>query len=97
LVRRAGGAVEVHGGIPRRDGGDFYQPREVWVVTPDRLDAVRAVLRQIETMLSACSGADDILLARAKDTVNVSMVEEMQRVMKGAMRLDHWLERGLPL
>ncbi len=99
LVRRADGSVEVHGGgVTRRDGADYYLPHEVWVVEPSRLDAVRSVLNQIERMLSQCDGPDEFHLARARDEVNVAMVEEMQRVMKGSMRLDQWIKErgGLP-
>ena len=98
IVRRKDGSVEIHGGgVSRRDGGDSYQPHELWVVEPSRLDAVRSVVRQIETMLSACAAGDEFALARQRDSVNVAMVEEMQRVMKGATRLDAWLKQGRPL
>jgi hypothetical protein len=95
LVRRADGSVEVYGGgVTRRDGADHYLPHEVWVVEPSRLDAVRAVMGQIERMISQCDGPDEFHIARARDAVNVAMVEEMQRVMKGASRLDAWLASG---
>jgi hypothetical protein len=100
VTRRARGAVEIRGGAhcsPRLDGRDHYAPVELWVVEPGRLDAARAVVRQIEGMLSACTGDDEFALARARDAVNVAMTEEMQRVMKGAMRLDTWLDQGRPV
>lgn len=97
-TRRSDGAVEVRGGAhcgTRPNGLDHYKLEELWVIEPDKLDAVRSIVGEIERALSNASGADEFALARARDAVSMAIVEQLQPEMKGAKLAHQWAkERG---
>lgn len=98
--RRADGAVEVRGGAhcdTRLNGLDHYLPCELWVIEPDRLDAITGLVRDIERAHSQAAGHDEFALARARDSVGVHLAEELSRALKGSITLEQWIaQRGLP-
>ena len=94
--RVSGGSVQIRGGAHcanRPCGLDYYLPEELWVVGPDKIDAVKGCVRDLERAYSAADGKDEFALARARDQVSVNMVEALGRILKGVDRLDHYIAR----
>ncbi len=110
FTRRKDGSIEIRGGAhcERRPCGlDHYQPHEVWVIEPDRLDAIKSFTGEVERAISQAVAAQvahlapnmvEFAHARARDAVSQGMVNELTMLLKGCLRLDQWIIQrgGLP-